>query len=140
MQKEEGIYTERGANARLWIAKLQDELGDQCPDLPDIYLPPCTKSDYYREYVSEIKDAVKLQTFLQIWRQEFPNLKIPRQKRLGKCKICADLKEKLAAAQTPEERADLKSQRRAHLYFVRLQRKNYHTNRALAQKDPNQPL
>lgn len=139
-RREEGIYTERGANARIWIAKLQEELGDQCPDLPDIYLPPCSKTDYYREYAAEIKEAVKLQTFLQIWRVEFPNLKIPRQKRLGKCKTCADLKEQLAAAQTPEEREELKAKRRAHLTFVRLQRKNYHKNRLRAQQDPNEVL
>ena len=140
VQKEEGIYTERGANARVWLQALQEDLGDKCPDNPDIYLPPCTKSDYYREYVAEVRDVVKLPTFLQIWRLEFPRLKIPRQKRLGKCKVCAELKEKLAAAQTPEERAKYKEQRRAHLQWVRLERKYYHMNRARAQLRPDDIL
>lgn len=149
VQKEEGIYTERGAYARVWLLALQEDLGDQSPDSLDVFLPPCTKSDYYREYEAEAKgnhcqtegkEAVKLQTFLQIWRLEFPHLKIPIQKRLGKCKVCADLKEKLAAAQTPEDRAKYKEQRRAHLQFVRLERKYYHMNRAKGQQYPNDVL
>ena len=40
-----------------------------------------------------------MKTFLLIWRKEFQN---SRQKRLGKCKVCVDLKEKLASEQTPQ--------------------------------------
>lgn len=139
-KKEEGRYSEKGANARLWLEALRDELGDQCPDSPDLYLPPGTKSDYYKEYAAEVKTSVKLETFLLIWRKEFPNLKIPRQKRLGKCKVCAELKEKLATEQTPQRRAELKQQRRDHLMFVRLQRKYYHRNRKMAQDNPDNVL
>lgn len=139
-RREEGIYTEKGANARLWLEALKRDLGDQCPDSPDIYLPPATKTDYYQEYAAETKETVKLPSFLLIWRTEFPTLKIPRQKRLGKCKVCADLKEKLAAAQTPEERDLLKQKRRDHLTFVRLERKYYHMNRARAKKFPDDVL
>ena len=139
-QKEEGRYTEKGANARFWLEALKAELGDQCPDSPDLYLPPGTKTDYYKEYEAEVKETVKLETFLLIWRKEFANLKIPRQKRLGKCKVCADLKEKLASEQTPQKRAELKQQRKDHLAFVRLQRKYYHRNRAMAQQNPNDIL
>ena len=136
----EGKFTERGARARLWIEELQKELGDQNPENADIYLPPCSKSDYYREYANEIKDCVKLPTFLRIWRWEFGNLKIPKQKRLGKCKTCAHLKEKLANCQTPEQRAAAKKERREHLNDCRVERKEYHKNRTWAKQNPKDTL
>lgn len=132
----QGRYTERGARARLWLEDLQKELGDQSPESKDIYLPPCPKSDYYREYINENPDGVKLPTFLRIWNWEFNNLKIPRQKRLGKCKKCAHLKEKLATCESPKERLALKQERREHLLQCRLERKEYHKNRAFAKKYP----
>lgn len=136
----DGKFTERGARARLWLETLKNEVGEQSPESKDIYLPPCSKSDYYREYVNEIKDCVKLPTFLRIWRWEFPNLKTPKQKRLGKCKKCAHLKEKLANCQTPADRAAAKKERREHLNECKVERQYYHKNRAWAKANPKDTI
>ena len=71
VHKEEGRYTVKGANARIWIEALQADLGDHCPDSPDIYLPPQTKSDYFAEYVAEVKETVKLKHFSLFGEKSF---------------------------------------------------------------------
>lgn len=137
----EGRYTERGARVRIWLEDLREELGDKSPDREDILLPPCSKSDYYRDYVNEVKEAcVKLPTFLKIWRCEFPTLKVPRQKRLGKCKDCAHLREQLGICKTPAEKEVLREKRREHIKRIRIERKYYHRNRAFAKENPKDLL
>jgi hypothetical protein len=58
------------------------------------------------------------QTFLHVWRTEFPQLKIPCHNTLGVCNMCSLLKKTF----TSLERQNLQTAFKAHLVQVRNER------------------
>lgn len=63
------------------------------------------------------------QTFLHVWRTQFPQLKIPRHNTLGVCDVCALLKKDIRSlpSRSPESQ-NLKGAFKAHLVQVRDER------------------
>lgn len=67
-----------------------------------------TKFEVYTEYKDKQKEgkcsAVSYTSFTRIWDTDFPKVKIPATNRFSACKVCAETKEKIKSALTPQVR------------------------------------
>lgn len=66
-----------------WLRIFVEKVGDRMPTSMAIHLPSClTKSDVFALATDELSQGglkcCKLSTFYEIWKREFPNVKIPR--------------------------------------------------------------
>ena len=66
-----------------WLRIFVEKVGDRMPTSMAIHLPSClTKSDVFALATDELSQGglkcCKLFTFYEIWKREFPNVKIPR--------------------------------------------------------------
>ena len=66
-----------------WLRMFASKVGDRMPTCDDIHLPSClTKADVYAIAEDDLTQggmkSCGMSTFYTIWRQEFPNVKIPK--------------------------------------------------------------
>jgi hypothetical protein len=90
--------------------------------------------------ITQSQDHVTYESFTRIWKEEFPEVKIPPQQRLGKCQVCKTLHDKILQTRDPQKLAALKKERMAHLKLVRADRLVYHTWRRESRLHPEQFL
>lgn len=76
-----------GACARIrliaWLRTFIEKVGDKLPMRDEIHLPSCmTKSDVYALACDDLTqgglECSKMSTFYDVWKSEFPNVKIPK--------------------------------------------------------------
>lgn len=95
-----------------WLGNFITFNGEVLPNSNFTHLPDnFTKREVYSLYAESQKDSLNstlsLPSFLRIWRQDFPHVKIPKKSRMGVCQICAELKAKRDTAKTTEEKCTL---------------------------------
>jgi len=94
--------------------------GEQQPDSDEIHCPhSCLKIDLYQQFKNDCTEIVvpHPNTFLTVWRQKYPHLKIPKNSRLGKCDICVSLQqEKLLLTHSTKSAYQLR--KREHLQII----------------------
>ena len=113
-------------------------LGDFQPDTGQVHLPPCDKKDIHKEMVVELKElAVTLGQFYLIWEQEYSDVKVPPQQRLGTCEKCSGFHERIVSERDQATRDGIKRERLAHLKDVKADRLVYHTLRGQAREEPD---
>ncbi len=66
-----------------WLRTFVQKVGDRMPTSSDIHLPSClTKADVYALAVDDLSQGglqcCKPSTFYEIWKTEFPHVKIPK--------------------------------------------------------------
>lgn len=66
-----------------WLRTFTEKVGDRMPTSMDIHLPSClTKSDVYALAYDDLSQGglkcCQLSTFYNIWKHDFPNVKIPK--------------------------------------------------------------
>jgi hypothetical protein len=66
-----------------WLRTFVQKVGDQMPTSTDVHLPSClTKADVYALAVDDLTQGClvccKTTTFYDLWKSEFPNVKIPK--------------------------------------------------------------
>lgn len=131
-----GRLTESGYLARIWMTDYFYTVGDHQPDTGQIHLPPGEKVDIYQEMAAELKDCITDKHFYKIWSDEFPEVRVPPQQRLGKCTICDRLHKEIVATRDSTRRMQLKTERKEHMALVKADRLVYHTWRTKARDEP----
>ncbi len=140
----------KGFHVDQWIKSYQDVFGEYQPtDKKKIELPPDTKANLYISYLVEMEDKgypkVSLHHFLKIWKEDFPNLILPKNCRLVcfffvshypffpfqvKCKICASCNDIIRNTNyTKERRKQERKTYEAHLIEVMKERLRWHYRR-----------
>ncbi|KAI8516556.1 ATP binding [Branchiostoma belcheri] len=93
-----------------WLDSYAKRFGDAKPNSENVHLPQCaTKADMfniYREDHWEDKDALKETRFMDMWKREFPKLKIPQKNMFTNCDECDALKALLSYAKTKSDIED----------------------------------
>ena len=89
-----------------WFRELIDIMGEPAPDSANVYLPPGTKADYFRQYTHDRanKPQVKQSSFYRLWDTQFRFLKTQNKPRLGKCIFCIKYRALLDAERNPKVR------------------------------------
>jgi hypothetical protein len=98
--------------------------GEQQPDSDEVHLPhTCLKIDLYDQFKSECSDpnVPHINTFLLIWKNRFPNLKIPKNTRLGKCDICVSFEQEKSIL-TRTTKSSYKQRKIEHFKMIRNER------------------
>ena len=139
---KEGRFKEKGYLSRAWMTKWFASLGDYQPDTGEVHLPPMDQKDVHAEMWSELGDTycISLSYFYEVWSKDFPEVVIPPEQRLGKCRRCADLHEDIMDAKDKETREALKQQRMQHIREVRAERLVYHKWRRICKEQPDKYL
>ena len=135
-----GSYTGKGWESRQWMKDFFYTIGDFQPDTCQVHLPPMDKQDVYAEMTKEAGDWLSASAFLRVWREEFTEVRIPAQQRLGKCEECKHFHEEIMATKDVAARKVWKSERHKHLEFVKAERMEYHKWRIRARNEPAQVL
>jgi len=98
------------------------------PDMEEYHLPcHCLKYDIYFAFKEKLllttndKHIPMYNTFLTVWRNDFPKLLIPKKNRLGTCDICVELANN-SKSLSIDTHGLWSQQRRDHLRLVRLER------------------
>lgn len=117
--KRKARSSAHGDLAVAWLGKLKQEEGKILPaqrfysnhlgteDLVVTELPMGLKRNYYETYASDAPDPISYPWFLDLWRTEFPGLKVRKlEKRghIGHCHTCASFSINLENAQTEADR------------------------------------
>ncbi len=132
-----GRVTENGYNCRLWMADYFYTLGDHQPDTGQIHIPPGDKKDIFIEMQAELgQECISEPHFYKVWTEEFAEVRIPAQQRLGKCKTCDEFHKEIVATRDPARRAQVKSDRKEHMTLVKKDRMVYHSWRKKARDEP----
>jgi hypothetical protein len=136
--------TDTGLQTRAWMHSHFHTVGDFQPDTGFIHLSPVAKVDVYEEAQKDLavggQAILDYTTFCNVWRSEFPDVKIPSEKRLGKCDECVDIHEHIQAERDPAERRVWKAKQIQHSKFVKSERLVYHTWRRKCRDDPSKQL
>lgn len=66
-----------------WLRIFFDKVGDRMPTSTMIHLPSClTKADVFTLATDDLTQGglkcCKISTFYEVWKREFPNVKIPK--------------------------------------------------------------
>jgi len=121
-----GAVTEGGYNCRLWMADDFYTLGYHQPDSGQIHLPPGDNKDIFTEMHAELGEVcISEPHFYRVWTNEFPEVRLPAQQRLGKCKTCDEYHKEIVATRDADRRAQLKLQRKEHMSLVKKDRMVY---------------
>jgi hypothetical protein len=124
--------------SRAWMTDYFYTLGDYQPDTGQVHLPPSDRLDVYTEMSVELGElAVKSSTFYEIWANEFAEVQIPAQQRLGKCEICSSCHERIVNEKDKIARDKVKEERRNHIKEVKSDRMEYHKWRKLGKEQPD---
>ncbi len=133
-----GRLTDSGYQCRIWMADYFYTLGDHQPDTGQVHLPPGDKKDIFTEMHAELADLCLSESqFYKVWDDEFSNVRIPAQKRLGKCKTCDEFHKAIISTRDAAVRAGNKEARKAHMALVKADRVVYHTWRRKAREEPD---
>ncbi|XP_062600038.1 uncharacterized protein LOC134261634 [Saccostrea cucullata] len=111
--------------AIVWLQNYQFFHADRMPDNGDMMLPFKTKKrDIYNMYVEEkieclersVIDAltVSQSAFYDIWKNEFPHLKIKQTNSFSKCSTCVHIERELEKTRDLSKRTKLKQMMRVH--------------------------
>ena len=89
-QSQKGSVSSKTMNAVLWLREYSKKFGDRMPDTGKVHLPMClTKRSLYFSMKEELTDSdleyPSLKTFYRIWRENFPNLKLPKVNNVILC-------------------------------------------------------
>ncbi len=121
-------------DARPWLAKYAQKVGDPMPDVEEIHLPDYDWVSVYSNMVKEFKEHSPptrfphYKTFLKMRLKEFPNIKIRKLKRFAKCKTCMDLD--LAISKSYGAlRIQLKEEKNKHILWQKNEREKYYKHR-----------
>jgi len=137
----EAYYSTKGYLSRAWMHKWFCALGDYQPDTSQVHLPPMDKKDIWAEMHSELgQDCVSTQYFYKVWAHDFPDHLIPGDQRVGKCKECADLHERIVDEKDFKRRMQHKLERTLHVRFVRRERLVYHRLRQRCRQSPGESI
>ena len=62
-----------------WFRELIELMGEPAPDSDNVYLPPGTKTDYFKQYTADNlgKPTLRPSAFFRLWAQQFHFLKVP---------------------------------------------------------------
>ena len=69
------------------------------------------KQDVYNQIVHDLDNPLSLSTSLRVWREEFPEVRIPAQQRLYKCEECKLCHEQVLATKDHTVRKTFKLRR-----------------------------
>jgi len=114
-----------------FLLNYQTKFAEIQPDCDEFHLPRfILRVDLYSAFVETLtlSDMIpSYTTFARVWKEDFPNLKIPKNTRLGKCDICASLSNQ-SRSLTAESRVIWSTKKREHIRFIRDER-NENTKR-----------
>ncbi|KAI8496713.1 ATP binding [Branchiostoma belcheri] len=129
--------------AKEWLAKYAKKFGDDMPNSKNKNLPQCaTKKIIFEAYEDDHwnEETLKESRFLQMWKREFPNLKIPKKNRFTKCTECDTLKKLLKSATTKEDIKEIQDRRTAHFSLQNSARQKYYKHIKKARNQPENYL
>lgn len=106
-----------------WMKIVVNIVGDSDPTCSAVYLPPgVTKIDVYDSFVHDQRKAARDSTlipssryFYQVWKKDFPTVKVTRHNTLGVCDVCAEHDKEYSEALSINDRKAIRSAKRAHL-------------------------
>jgi hypothetical protein len=99
------------------------------------------KLDVFKEASADLDGRIlEYGTFCSVWKIEYPDVKIPSQKRLGKCETCKDIHDHIESERDPLMRATWKAKQRDHNKFIKAERMVYHEWRRLCRADSRKYL
>jgi hypothetical protein len=131
-----GNFTASGWDTRVWMRNFFFTLGDFQPDNGQVHLPPMDKKDVHAELSKDLETPLSESAFLRVWREEFPEVRIPAEQRLNKCEECKLFHESIMATKDIEIRKDFKNRRHEHIAAVKAERLVYHQWRGRAREEP----
>jgi hypothetical protein len=134
--EKEPIYrgTRSCNDARPWLAKYAQKVGDPMPDVEEIHLPDYDWISVYSNMVKEFNAHSPptrfphYATFMEMRLKEFPNIKIRMLKRFAKCKTCMDLDLAIKKSYGPL-RFQLKEEKNKHILWQKNERAKYYKHR-----------
>ena len=136
-----GRLTEAGSDTRIWMREYFDTLGDLQPDTGQVHLPPGDKKDIYDEMHHDLEGACLQEShFYGVWTNEFDNVKLPAQQRMGTCKQCDTFRKNILATRDKDERDKIKQERKEHMTSVKGNRLVYHSWRKRAREEPDKVM
>ena len=121
-------------DARPWLVKYAQRVGDPMPDVEEIHLPDYDWISVYSSMVKEFKAHSPptrfphYSKFMDMRIKEFPNIKIRKLKRFAKCKTCMDLDLAIAKAYGPL-RFQLKEEKNKHILWQKNERAKYYKHK-----------
>ena len=126
----------------IWLKRLKEEYAEPMPNSNEWHLPAFQKwKDIYFLYEAEkIDKCYSFLTFMKKRVKHFPELKLPKRTRLGKCTTCAAITAERLKVKSPQEKQKLKEKMEKHAAEFRGERLMYHNNRELAHKEPEKYL
>ncbi|XP_062576087.1 uncharacterized protein LOC134237971 [Saccostrea cucullata] len=144
-------FGEAREGAILWLQNYEYFHADRMPDNGDMMLPFKTrKIDLYDLYVDEkiqqltisIKFAytVSRSAFYEVWKTEFPKLKIKQTNSFSRCSTCVHIDRELEKTRDPVKREKLKEMMSVHNQRQMKERRYYYKKRELARRNPSQFL
>lgn len=75
--------------------------------------------------------------FLAIWREEWPNAKMPKWNKFAKCKCCVKFERDISKERDRDKREVLLQSRLDHYNYVFKERREYYHHQELARKYPD---
>ncbi|CAH1239932.1 Hypp5908 [Branchiostoma lanceolatum] len=131
--------------AHAWLRQFGEGFGDKMPDNIAIHLPSSmTKDGVFEKYIEKMAETkqktVAKSTFLTMWREEMPGLKIPKTSRFNKCDVCHDLRKAVREATTADLRASIKADLDLHWEQQKQERQVYWGKVASSLSEPMSKL
>ncbi|XP_061190665.1 uncharacterized protein LOC133198638 [Saccostrea echinata] len=137
--------------AIVWLKNYEFFHADRMPNNGDMMLPFKTKKrDIYNMYVNEkieclersIFDAltVSQSAFYDIWKNDFPHLKIKQTNSFSKCSTCVHIERELEKTRDLSKRTKLKQMMRVHNQRQMTERRYYYRKRDIAKNYPQKHM
>jgi hypothetical protein len=130
-----------------WLKLHISERGQHMPHVDEIHLPPGTWTDLYdlcigdlqdqhRVYDAEYNEKLSFGYFLTLLRKNYPTVRIPKEQRFTKCKVCTDFRNDLARTLDLTVIREIKRRKHEHNKKARQERRKYWGRRGKAKRYP----
>jgi hypothetical protein len=126
-----------------WMMYYFALVGDQVPNSDhEIHLEPIPKKEVYKEYVYDMEfldeEPVTLETFLRIWKDVYPYVKVRKYKNsCGHCNLCTTLSEKRRKFRDRAGREEVTNLFALHRMSTMGERRTYYDRRLQASLSPS---
>ena len=139
--------SEKRNELEAWLDEYADDVGCKMPHedirvLPHRNIKPI-QEEYNEDLTAEAQPQASQSYFYKVFTKCADSLKIRLARDTGtlaRCTVCNAYDQRLRAARTPMERAQIKRFRAAHHNKQELQRKKYYHHRRKAKKNPSRYL
>ncbi|XP_061164113.1 uncharacterized protein LOC133195610 [Saccostrea echinata] len=139
---ERRLTSEKRLHVINWFGEYIAMRGENPPHIQEIWLPfGLRKNEIYAGYKVDTEEenraCVSLQTFLNIWNEHFPHVKIKQSNLFTRCTTCDKLDRELHKQLNPEKKKEIFIKKQEHLHRQMKEKSAYYRRKTVSRRRPD---